>query len=117
MASMVRTCLSLLSSGAGMGSFSKNLTELESAILDHTRRGHPSLKRAFVSKKTTKGGLTVTTEGMRLLAMQGCDICNAYKIKLVDPKAKHSLSENPDNLVIRIMLYDVFGKVPYPSAQ
>ena len=26
-------------------------------------------------------------------------------------------ADNPDNLVIRTMLYDVFGKVPYPSAQ
>ena len=54
---------------------------------------------------------------MRQLAIMGCDVCNAYKIKLVDPKAKHSLSENPDNLVIRFFFYDVFGRVPYPSAQ
>ena len=109
--------LSVMSSGAGMGPLAKNLTELEAAILDHTRRGHPSLKRAAFSRKVTVGGLTVTREGTRQLAILGCDVCNAYKIKLVDPKAKHSPSENPDNLTIRIMLYDVFGKVPYPSAQ
>ena len=64
MSSMQKPYLSLLSSGAGMGPLGKNLTELEAAILDHTRRGHPSPKRASISRKATKGGLRVTLEGM-----------------------------------------------------
>ena len=108
----------LLSSGAGMGKIGKALTDVEAAVLDHSLRGHPSLQRMVVSSKTTTvNGLKLTAEGVRQLAILGCDHCNALKIKLVQPKENVQPGDVPEGQAIRIILYDSFGVVPWPSAQ
>ena len=112
MASMEKTCISLLSPVTEISSLSKNLAELESSILENTRRGHLSLECAPVPKKITIGGLSVT-----LLAIQGCDVYSAYEIGLAISRANQFLSENSVTLGTRTMLYDVFENVSYPSAK
>jgi hypothetical protein len=108
----------LLSSGAGMGKIGKALTDVEAAVLDHSLRGHPSLQRMVVSSKaTTVNGLKLTAEGVRQLAILGCDHCNALKIKLVQPKENVQPGDVPEGQAIRIIMYDSFGVVPWPSAQ
>ena len=109
-------CSNAISTGAGMGKLGAALSELEKATLDHMMRGHPSLRRQLISSRSTVGGLTLTKMGLKMLAALGCDHCNAYKIKLVDPKEHHSIPPTVKE-VIRFLLYDVFGLVPYKSVQ
>ena len=114
--STTAVCMPTLSSGAGMGKLQASLSPLEAAILDHVIRGHPSLKRQVASRPTTEGGLIITEAGIRELAILGCDVCNAYRITLFDPKEKKTVVENGAS-AIRLLLTDSFGKVETPSAQ
>ncbi|KAL3930081.1 MAG: hypothetical protein SGPRY_001686 [Prymnesium sp.] len=109
--------LPLDSSGAGMGRLSVSLTPLQKATLDHVRRGHTSLERAIRSSRHTVGGLTLDTKAMAEVAVKGCDVCNAYKLKLVNPREKNSYPQTTSEARQLVLYYDSFGKVSVPSAQ
>ena len=50
--------------------------------------------------------------------MAGCDCCNAYRLKLLQPKGKTPDREADDAAdPIGIIAFDTFGKVSVPSAQ
>ncbi|MGB0148813.1 MAG: hypothetical protein ACPF97_08015, partial [Ilumatobacteraceae bacterium] len=116
-ASMHKIAFPLNSSGAGMGNLHEVLTDLQKAKLDHVRRGHCSLKRAGISSCHSKGGFKLTKEAVAQLAVDGCDVCNAYRIKLTDPKSK-PVDEGGDEAAgpIHTIVYDQFGMVATPSA-
>ena len=121
--------LPLNSAGAGMGKLKDSLSDLEKVILTHCRLGHASLRRLSDSSHHTIGGMRLTKEAIQEFAKRGCDVCNAYKIKLVQPKeknqktslTKHTLSppsyesETKEESVV-VITVDEFGKVSIASA-
>ena len=109
--------LPLNTTGPGMFSLSKALTDLEKAKLDHCVRGHVSLQRSVESQHHSKGGFQLTSEAVKALAVEGCDVCGAYKIKHLQPKAKTPTPEADADCRELKIYYDSFGKVGTPSAQ
>ena len=121
--------LPLNSAGAGMGKLKESLTDLEKVILTHCRLGHASLRRLSDSSHHTTGGMQLKKEALLEFAKRGCDVCNAYKIKLVQPKEKHHKisiakpspklqstdSETAEERVV-VITVDEFGKVSVASA-
>ena len=62
--------------------------------------------------------MPVSKEILAQMATMGCDICNAYKLKLTDPKRKPVDVEGDEEAdTASLILYDTFGKVSVPSAQ
>ena len=113
----MHVALPLNTTGLGMFSLHKTLTDLEKAKLDHVIRGHPSLQRGVESQHHTTGGFQLKADATRQLAIDGCDLCGAYKIKLQGPKAKAPNPESDANATKLTMYYDSFGRVSTPSAQ
>ena len=114
---LICVAMPLDSSGVGMGNLHGALTDLQKAILDHVRRGHCSIKRAGLSSFQTTGGFKLTKEALQQLAVDGCDVCNAYKIKLVNPKKKPVENETDEQAgAVSLVVYDQFGKVEVASA-
>lgn len=94
------------------------LSSFQTAVLDHVRRGHASnIDRAVKTSKHTVGGLQLTGDAMAELAVKGCNVCNAYKIKLMNPRQKEVAEETPGSSGKLLMYYDSFGRVSVASAQ
>lgn len=108
-----------------MGKLEKALTPLERATLMHCRLGHASLRIMYETDLVTMGGLTLTPEGMKELAAQGCAWCNLFKLQLMNPKKQtkprkkqliHIPVDQPATQKIRTFVYDQKGPWPIPSA-
>ena len=68
--------------------------------------------------KQSMGGMAINKETLSQLAILGCDVCNAYKMKLTDPKKKTvDVDGDEEADTASLILYDVFGKASVPSAQ
>ena len=106
------------STGVGMGSLSRALSPLETAVLDHVLKGHCSLRRQWETRQRSTGGLPITLAGLKEFAKVGCDLCNAFKLKLTDPRSKtRDTSSDQSADTCSLLYYDQFGRVEQPSAQ
>ena len=76
------------------------------------------MQRSTESAHHTTGGYRLTAEALKQLAVEGCDLCGAYKIKHQQPKGKSESDKHADDDATNVtMYYDSFGRVSTPSAQ
>ena len=80
--------VSQLSTGVGMGPLSSTLTPLQRVQLAHVRGGHRSLQAMLLDQRNCIGMPQLTTAALKEFAQHGCDLCNAYKLKLYRPSGK-----------------------------
>jgi hypothetical protein len=114
---VVNAAFPIGTSGIGMGKLAHAITPIQVAMLDHCLRGHPSLRRQHQSALHSIGGLSPTKQGFKELAQLGCDVCNAYKIKITEPKSKkRDESADADEQLLHKVYWDQFGKVQVASA-
>ena len=109
--------LPLNTTGPGMFTLQSSLTDFEKAKLDHVLRGHASMRRCVESQHHSTGGFKLTADAIKKLAIDGCDLCGAYKIKHLQPKEKEQTPEEDASATNLKLYYDSFGRVSQPSAQ
>eukprot|EP00966_Prymnesium_polylepis_P076362 1769920-Prymnesium_polylepis.1 len=76
---------SAISAGTGMGPLNKVLTPLPRVLLAHVRGGHRSIQAMMLNQRHSTGMPLLTTAAMKSFASIGCDLCNAFKMKLMRP--------------------------------
>ena len=70
------------------------------------------------TRQHSTGGLPITLAGLKEFAKVGCDLCNAFKLKLTDPRSKtRDTSSDQSADTCSLLYYDQFGRVEQPSAQ
>ena len=114
--SQMPTSMPLGSAGVGMQRL--QLTAETSAILEHSHLRHASLQRMEATSRRVTGLRKIVKSGILALNNKGCDTCNAYKIKIAQPKAKprDEASDETDS-PLSLVYFDQFGPVETASDQ
>ena len=92
------------------------LNDVERAKIAHGMLRHCSLQRAAITASRVTGLPQVTKAGVTRFCNEGCDVCNAYKLKIRMPKEKHAQDIPKHINIINECYYDQFGPLSVKSA-
>jgi hypothetical protein len=105
-----------ISAGTGMEPLNKVLTPLQRVQLAHVRGGHRSIQAMMLDQRHSTGMPLLTTAAMKEFASIGCDLCNAFKMKLMRPREKPVDNEADDeSRTCGKLVMDQYGPVATSS--